>query len=65
MKERGQGDQQEIDARCIDAERALNDYASYFAYYDHVIINSGTLANLSEQVRAMLAAYSFNPGSIE
>jgi guanylate kinase len=45
---------EEIEARCADAARVLEDYATYIQIYDFVLLNAGTIEDFENQARAIL-----------
>jgi len=45
---------EDVEARCVDAARVLEDYATYIQTYDFVLLNAGTIGDFENQARAML-----------
>jgi guanylate kinase len=54
MKRRHAESTEDVEARCADAARVLDDYATYIQTYDFVLLNTGTIDDFENQARAIL-----------
>jgi guanylate kinase len=64
MKRRHAESTEDVEARCVDAARVLDDYSIYIQTYDFVLLNTGTIDDFENQARAILRCCALPAGSI-